>query len=211
MNKHPVKEWIEKSKKGMSTRSIAKEYGVKRGIIQYQFRKIGFRVPNKWDGPVLSEVDRVWIAAVIDCEGTLTIGRPYNRERNSYNLMYWCRVEMVSHTIPEKLHRLCGGTYIKDKIAASGNRRARTYWNITPARLRWLLPQIIPHMLVKRRKAEIILEILTKRRRGVGQKYMSDAKLLELYQEVRQLNRKGFRGSNHWDKTKATGIVPVKE
>jgi len=211
MKKYPVEKWIEESKAGNSGSKIAEKYGVTPSLIYYHFKKAGYKIPDAYSEPELSEINKAWVAAIIDCEGTLTIHRPYNKQRKSYNMQYWCRVEMVGHQIPERLHELCGGTYIKDKIPAKGNRRARTYWNITPAGLRWLLPQIIPYMLVKRRRGEIILEILTKRRRGMRQKYMSDIELLKLYREVRRLNRKGFRGRNHWDKQKATGIVHVGE
>ncbi len=187
---HDVAIWIEESYSGLSVPKIAQKHGISQNVIRYQFGKVGHIVPYEYHRPELSEVEKAWVAAVIDCEGSLSINRPLNKQRNCRNLSYVCRVEMVGDDIPERLYHLCGGAFWT-KREKPGNRRPQSLWYVPPAGIRWLLPQILSYLVVKKRQAILILDVLSRRRRGMKQTYLDDKELLGIYHEIRTLNTKG--------------------
>jgi len=137
----------------------------------------------------LTESEAVWIAAVIDCEGTLTVHTAWNKARHNHNLQFFGRVEMVGAEVPSRLQTLCGGSRWRSR-SRQPNGRPRTVWNITSNGLRWLLPQLLPYLIVKHRHAEILLELLAgnpQGRHGCAYK-TSFNRLQELMAELRTLN-----------------------
>lgn len=73
-----------------------------------------------------------------------------------------------------------------------GNRRDQYWWNVSPEGLRWLLPQVLPYLLVKKKHAEIVLELLSKNSRS---KRLPNERKMELRDEIRRLNIKGRKQS----------------
>jgi|SRR3990167_4048932 len=145
---------------------------------------------KQW-GTTLKRDHAIWIAAVIDCEGTLTVHLPFNKISGGRNLQVFGRVEMINYDVPFLLHTLCGGSMSKPK--QKGNRRNHFMWNISSNGLRWLLPQIMGHLIVKKRHAEILLKILSGNPSGRnGSRYkMPYESLRKLIIELRTINYKG--------------------
>ena len=141
--------------------------------------------------PDLNREDAKWIAAVLDCEGTISVHTPWNKKRNNRNIVVFAKVEMIGYAIVERLHILCGGSLWKN-IRQKGNRREHCLWNITSNGLRWLLPQIMPFLLIKKRHAEIVLEVLLNNERGKRPTQMKYERLAELLTEIRKLNGRGL-------------------
>ena len=151
--------------------------------------------PSFWlEKSKLKKCDAVWIAAVLDCEGTLTVHTPYNLARKSRNIQVFARVQMTNPAIPLQLKSLCGGTYRGFKPAPSDrpNTSPPCFWNLSSNGLRWLLPQILPYFLIKRRHAKILLEILAKNKRGVRGE-MSGREIFGLISELRAMNHRGVK------------------
>ena len=206
MSKYPIDEWIEKFKTGSTYQEISEEYSVSIYAVRYHLNKRGhFLAKLAALKEPLSEPDKAWIAAVIDCEGIITIHNPLHKN-GSRQLQHYCRVQMVDNEVTKKLYELCGGSYIDHIESYKPNQRAVSYWHITPRIMRWLFPQLLPYILIKKRRMEITLEILSKRYRGSSKTELPDEKLFELYQEMRTLNRRGKPGviTSNWTFDKST-------
>lgn len=178
---------------GGSILSFAKSCGRSAWYVNERAKLLGISKKQWQRDEELSAVDRAWIAACIDCEGTITVHVPWNKPRKCRNIQCYIRVNMVNKSIPLRLYDLCGGS-LKQKIrrAKDGNRRSQWYWNITANGCRWLIPQILTYLIEKRKHAEILDEIL----RGNGTHARMDRmRLCDLINELRGLNTKGFRAS----------------
>ena len=174
-------------KEGRSVRSFSLVVGVSEWKVRELQKQRGLK-KAPWKSGELSESERTWVAACIDCEGTITIHLPWDHVHKCRNLQFYIRVNMVKRGIPERLRVLCGGSF-RPKVRMFGkNRRDQFYWNISANGARWLLPQIIPYMYDKKRHAEIMLHILE--RNGV-EKRMPRSDLFPLITELRSLNAKG--------------------
>lgn len=197
--KWPVAEWVTLVTNGRSVLSVAKQYGVSFYTVNTQLLRAGCVRPA-WQMPPLSDIDAAWIAAVIDCEGTLTVHTPYNKHRNNRNIQIFCRVDMTDDGIPRRLHKLCAGTFreLHRRPNDPVTNRPHCYWNLSSNGLRWLLPQIYPYMIVKKRNAEIIAEILRRNGRGSKSSQIPHAELYPLIAELRSLNKGGSHA--HMDK-----------
>lgn len=195
----PVDEWIELSTNGRSLLSIAKQYHASWYTVNAQLLRAGCLRPV-WQMPALSDLDAAWIAAVIDCEGTLTAHAPYNKQRGNRNIQIFCRVDMTDEGIPRRLHKLCAGTFreLHRRPNDPPTNRPHCYWNLSSNGLRWLLPQIYPYMIVKKRNAEILMEILKRNGRGSKRSQMPHAELYSFIAELRTLNKGGSYA--HMDK-----------
>ena len=137
-------------------------------------------------------MDALWVATVLDCEGTLSIHTPWNKIRKNRNLQYFARVQMTNKEVILKLRTLCGGSM---GWKGAYERRAESwYWNITANALRWLLPQLFPYFIVKKRHAEIILIVLSKNKRGPNNQMPFD-ELKPLLVELKSLQKNGCQGS----------------
>lgn len=170
--------------------SMAKKIGVSEWTVSQVAKRHKLSRPLWKIQRVLSKVERVWIAAVIDCEGSIVLHVPW--VRNARCVQIYIRVNMVNYEIPRRLYGLCGGTIrLKWRKDKDGNRKPQWYWNITANGCRWLLPQIFPYLIEKRRRAEILIEVLNNNGKA---KRMPSKKLFGLIIELRQLNHKGLKG-----------------
>lgn len=177
-----VSAWMDDSTQGMSLIAIHKKHGVKMWDVRREFLKRGFRAKAVLRAP-LSESQCAWVAAVIDCEGMLTIHTPNN------HVQIFSKVNMVGNEITERLHVLTGGSCFESK-ARPPHERKQYIWHLASNGLRWLLPQILPHLLVKRRHAEILIEVLANNWRGHR---MNQITLDERIKELRALNTRGIQ------------------
>ena len=139
----------------------------------------------------VTEVDLAYLAGLIDGEGWIGLGR---RKRS------WL---LKRH--PERTHYLrpiiaigMAKRECLDKVASVLGLQARQIrlegeiyrLRIYPTTLRWLLPRLAPHLALKRRQAEIVIEFLSVPYRG---KELSVEEFLRrelLAEEIRRLNEK---------------------
>lgn len=180
----PIDDALAMAKGGASYKSIARKFTVSEWTVRNRLTAVGYE--RTWKDGRLSEKDAVWVACVFDCEGLLTAALTFNKATQKHNIMYYGRVAMMTSAIPMRLHALCGGSY-KDHRGEE-KERACVYWNIGPSGLRWLLPQIIPFLLIKRDVAKLILDTLGRNGRGYR---IPVSELEDFISKVRRLNKKG--------------------
>jgi len=109
-----------------------------------------------------------YVAGLIDGEGTISITRRKHRSNGRYNHNYvvYALIVNTDRRMLERARELIdGGTIQKhtevrpERIARLGRTKPvyRLYMN--PNIVRWLLPQVIPHLITKRPQAELALEV----------------------------------------------------
>lgn len=149
-----------------------------------------YDIPTQvWKADPLSEADRAWVAACLDCEGTITAFAKSNKHRGrTRGVGVAVKVSMTALPVLQKLHSLCLGSLFGPVKAKRGHSDIYV-WCLAANGCRYLLPQILPHLLLKRRQAEIVLQILDGNRPG---KSMPNEQLIPLLEQIRAANqRKG--------------------
>jgi hypothetical protein len=77
------------------------------------------------------------------------------------------------------------------------HHRAESYtWRMTSTDIERLVPSLLPWLFIKRRQAELLLEFITYARHnactgGKPRQMMGEVRRHEIYQEIRNLNRRG--------------------
>ena len=183
--------WVEHRNAGMPTAEIAANAGVEVWRIYAHFKSVGYRHPDVDKARPLTESQKTWIACVIDCEGTIHARQNVNKNGEVTQIAYGVRVEMTTNAIPLRLRELCGGNYF-DYKEQKGNRKPHCMWTASPKVLRWLLPTIRDYFMVKQRHADIVIELLNGRRRGIRNPQFN-ATSNRLLKELTSLNFKGRR------------------
>lgn len=186
-----IDNWIAQIKQGKSFSAVAAASGVSAWTVKHRVLSKGFK-PPVWNQEPLQGWQAAWIAAVIDCEGTMTIHTPMNKYRGNRNIQVYTRVEMTDEQIPLRLQLLCGGSFRGLKAVSNPLAKPRCYWNLASNGLRWLLPQIMPYLIVKQRHAQIITMVLDQNKRGMKNP-MPFSELYEKIAELRTLNQRGFQ------------------
>ena len=100
----------------------------------------------------LSEADAAWLAGFIDGDGSIGLAG-----RNQSNHWYRPTVQ-IGQAYPLVLLHIIA-------LVGSGKvepHSKRDFYNLKygPVVLRWLLPQLVPHLIIKRQQAEILLEYM---------------------------------------------------
>jgi len=159
---------------------------------------------------LLSDVERAWLAGVVDGEGSIFITKLAPKLHPRYRRGFFYRAELsVANSDPRLLARVrdvVGKGYFGLDKERSQNPKWRDKWQYKGSGLvlRGILPQILPYMTVKRRNAEAMLRYLEfvdeypidgLKAPPVGY----DGKLDSLYLEVKQLNREGSNESTEAD------------
>lgn len=144
-----------------------------------------------WKSESLSVAEASWVAACIDCEGTITAHAVPDKSRSYRGVQVFSRVQMTCQLVPQRLRQLCGGSFSGPKPRQAGHKPIYL-WNIAANGCRYLLPQILPTLLTKRRQAEVALAILGGNRQGHS---MPNGELVPLLEEMRRLNARGLPGT----------------
>lgn len=157
-------------------------------------RRPGNRVKNcrRMDEP-----GRAWLAGVIDGEGSIFLSKVVNR---AYRRGFFYRPEfLVSNSNRMFLIRiaeLIGEGTVHRAQKGGGGTKTRWEYVASAGVLRAILPQILPHIIVKRKQAEKMLEyfefIDTHPLWGHKQVESSYYEILDsLYLQLKKLNQKG--------------------
>jgi hypothetical protein len=144
-----------------------------------------------WPKPMLTESQCAWIAACLDCEGCLSLGSYWNKQRSSYNFHVKMQVQMTEPAVVRRLLELCGGSLHLSKEKRFKNHRDIWSWHLSSNGVRWLLPQIISHLLIKKQQAIMVLEFLTISKRGVSCRAEYNTRAQEIRVIMARLNRRG--------------------
>mgnify|MGYP001577562450 CR=1 FL=1 len=135
---------------------------------------------------------RMWMAATLDCEGTISFHRSASSQWGVV-----VRVEMTDPCFILEIHRLCSGWLSLNREKPS-NRKPHSIWQVSSHGSRWLLPQILPFLIVKKRQAELILEYLLTAKQGRRQQPEDAEKWAKIRDEMWELNSRGKWGRKTW-------------
>lgn len=146
-------------------------------------------VSLNWPKRPLSEGQAMWVAAVIDCEGCLSLGEYWNNRSRCRAYRSFAQVQMTDRQVVMRLVTICGGTTRPWRSRRDRNRRQVWVWNLSANGLRWLLPQIQPHLLIKQKQASCLIQFLRICRRGGKRSHLS-ANARRLHVRLTDLNQR---------------------
>lgn len=155
----------------------------------------------------LKESDYRWLAAVVDIEGALMCERQIQKRSNgTIRKGYYPRLKVVmtDKIFIDEICRLVGGSRVfikrcdenrKDQWCIHLNGGGR----VNEKGLRFLLPKILPYLIIKGKQAELLIELCFvnngRRNRPKGStkgNYLPESKRgKEIYLEMKKLNRRG--------------------
>jgi hypothetical protein len=144
----------------------------------------------------------IWLACAIDTECSLGLyKRGHGKKVKVRRGFSWAPDLRCSSTTPillEQILNICNGGSISQCNFVDGRKRQRQY-HLSSNGLRYILPNVIPFLLVKRRHAELLLEALNiigkegfRAKRNQYAK-IDEKRLEEIYQELRRLNKRGIK------------------
>lgn len=114
----------------------------------------------KYDKPQVSETDLAYLAGIIDADGHIGLVRRKRSWKRSPDRTHYLRAVMqigqAKKPLLEHIQRVVGaGTIIT-------NERGRVFYNLRfyPGILAWIIPMLMPYLVVKRRQAEIVLQFI---------------------------------------------------
>ncbi len=120
--------------------------------------------------PSLAETDYAFLAGIIDGEGTISIHR--NAARKKGRVYVSCQPQLtISNTdLPmlESLQVRVGGHIVKVRAPAKKHWKQGYLLCFRRGEIVVLLPRVIPYLIAKRRKAELLLEYMKTRTKGVS-------------------------------------------
>ena len=150
---------------------------------------------TKWQLKVnkLTQFEKGWIAALVDGEGTITLHR---KKLKNGDIGYHPRL-MIGNTnkdLMEKTKQIVGSGHISCIKTSSKLKPLWTY-ELSSIPLGKLLPQITDFLIVKKRRAEVVFDVIKINHTFVGgkRKFMTSKeshKLKELNGSVVKLNYK---------------------
>jgi hypothetical protein len=141
----------------------------------------------------LNQFEKGWIAALVDGEGTVTLHR--SKLKNG-ETGYHPRL-MIGNTnreLIEKVKTVIGSGHIS-RCKSKNEQKPLWAYELSSRPLEKLLPQITNHLIVKKRQAEIVSEVIKINRTFIGgkRKFITSkelSKLTELNEELLPLNRR---------------------
>jgi hypothetical protein len=152
------------------------------------------RESSLWPRPLLTEAQAMWVSAVLDCEGCLTLGSYHNKSRGGYNFRCVAQVVMTREEVIEQMYKLCHGYLGKTpyRFKKRNNNKDQWIWKISSNGLRWLLPQIEPYLLIKKGQAILLIEFLTLCKRGIASRSSYNPRAQQIRAEMARLNYRGI-------------------
>jgi hypothetical protein len=142
----------------------------------------------------------VWLACFIDTEGNLGLYKRKAGKRKIKRGFAWGPELRASSTTPILLKQMkaickCGHVHAHN-FKDEQPRKPQKQYQVSSNGLRYILPKVLPFLLVKHRQAELLLEALSLLHVGNNQwtgKPCNDERLEEIYQELRRLNKRGVK------------------
>src|SRR2546426_9589143 len=112
---------------------------------------------------VLSLVEKAWLAGVIDGEGSVLISKTAAHRYSRRGFFYRPKLEIANSNkeFMDKVLRIIGKGSVN--LCKERNPEWKDKWQYNGASgvLRGILPQVLPHLLIKREVAKKMLEYLS--------------------------------------------------
>ena len=145
---------------------------------------------------ILTDLEIGYIAGIIDGEGWLgLVNRTDRRNKKNINCQTYLMIGNTNKKVLDWLVKITKlGNISKpydSEIKLSSNRKPHWLLRFSPNDMRLLLPRIIPYLVIKKRQAEIIIEYLNMTFKGKHRTEEEYTIIMRLYDEIKQLNRKG--------------------
>lgn len=137
----------------------------------------------------MTELEVAYLAGIIDGEGTLTLAhRRRNEERGWENIEPHLSISNTDPNLMQYLSQLLGAPFYAAREKRNHKWKQSLIISISAfVELEALLSRVIPYLVVKRRRAEIMLALV--RRRLARLPYTDEDR--QMVREFRQLNRRG--------------------
>ena len=171
-------------------KAYAKKYHERRRLEKQARLGPQTDISLRWPKPQLPLELAYWIAACIDCEGCISLGSYWNKMRSSYNYGVKMQLQMTHKSIPEELKALCGGT-IHFSLSKNPRRKDIWTWSLPANGVRWLLPQILPYLRVKKQVGTLMVEFLTIVRKGTPRRGEHNPRAQQIRAMIAALNQRG--------------------
>lgn len=148
-------------------------------------------LPNKLD---LEETEKAYLAGLIDGEGTICVNvrRPGPERRTSRpQFVLQIAIGMCDRNLIETLYRRVGiGTFHKGTLQ---NPKHRTiwFWRLLAEDGDLFLRTITPYLILKRRQAELFMEMVALRRKSTNSYAHEVERQVTITEELRVLNKRG--------------------
>ncbi len=139
----------------------------------------------------MMETEKAWLAAVIDCEGSISVAREQQvKAKRGYSYRPLVQINNTKRELVARVQEITGVgaiNRVSHQDHASWNDIYR--WNANSNAIRKFLPEIVPYLLLKKRQAERTLQILSCLNSGYRGPY--EPEIEKLFLEIRELNRRG--------------------
>lgn len=137
----------------------------------------------------LTACELAYLAAYIDGEGFIGLVKPKEGSRGATGHLLYARMSITS-THPDFVS-ICE-SYDLGKVyfvpSKKRNHKDRHDWYIRSNEMKWLLPQLVPYLRLKRTQAELMLNYFSQRRNRSDEYKQA---VLDIYHQIRLLNRRG--------------------
>jgi hypothetical protein len=143
----------------------------------------------------LSQLNLGWVAGVIDGEGYIGLTRRVNRKNSQHNYSQNVNVSNTSMTMLTHLKSVTGIGNIGPEIDHGPGRKLSWVWSLRVQEQALFLPVVLPHLVVKQKHAELLLEYFTTVKPMLGRGHCLPERDIILrmciFDELADLNRKG--------------------
>lgn len=148
-------------------RSDVRVEGLKPKDLVGQPWRLAFALQQpRYTGQIKNELDRVWLAAMLDAEGCLFIhkrkagqhaGDGYIRKSDTYSA--GVEIANTSLAVVERIHQLVGfGSVSSQSPEQNGRRRQTIYrWTARSQEARRFVQEVYPYLVAKQQQARILI------------------------------------------------------
>ena len=175
----PKKRWT-------SIRHKAFELGLK-----YKLNKFYKKNWKSFSKIELTDIEKGYLAGVIDSDGSITIKLTNDKRMGK---TYYAPLISIYNTDVRMMNRIIEivkhGSIYNDESSKSKNRNYKTkyIYNIASIRaVKQLLEQVVPYLMVKKERGELILELIDIKENSKNAE--PTPRVMEIFHEVRRLNR----------------------
>lgn len=138
----------------------------------------------------LTVAEAAYLAGLTDGEGSVTLLSRPSRKFGPHQATATVSISNTNLFLLESVEGIIGFGHIAKATRAAGRRDCYNYVLMANA-IRWLLPQILPYMIAKRRQAELVIEYLELIRGHSGIAKSDQPRAIAIKQELTLLNARG--------------------
>lgn len=143
----------------------------------------------------LTDIDAAYIAGLFDGEGSFIIGKHRNKtahcSKRGFNWELRISCGMTERPALEYIAKLYNKKRLREAKPKDLGGKSCYYLCLFAGELRQTLPQLLKYIKVKKKQGELLLEAITII--GPSRNEMVDERLDQIYNAMKDLNKKGRR------------------